>query len=269
MKKSINKVLITILASAALLPASLTADTSDSWEFGASIYGWFPDMSGTTNIPVGDGDFELSIGDILDNLEFTFQGSFDARKGNWGFFSDVIYMDVAKTEKDVRNGTVGNTQLPWEINGELGIGMKSLIWTNVGYYRLVEDSNKSFDLLAGVRYADVDQDVSWSLSGDIGQTPLPGREGSVSVGDTLWDYIVGFRGRLAFGAENKWFIPYYADIGTGDADLTYQLAGGIGYKFSWGEIAAVYRYLEYDVASGNPIDTMDFGGPAVGAVFRW
>lgn len=269
MNKSINRMLLSVVASAALLPAAVSAAEADDWQFGASIYGWFPDISGTTNVPIGSGDFTIGISDILDNLEFTFQGSFDARKGKWGFLSDVIYMDVANTKKSIRDGMIGGTQLPWEINGEFGVGMKSLIWTNVGYYRLVEDSNKSFDMLAGVRYADIDQDISWSLSGDIGQTPLPGREGSVSVGDTLWDYIIGFRGQVAFGADDKWFIPYYADIGTGDADLTYQLAGGIGYKFNWGAIAALYRYMDYDVASGKPIDTMDFSGPAVGAVFRW
>lgn len=267
--KKLNRLISTLVVSAVLAPMSLFADTSDEWQFGAAIYGWFPDISGTTNVPIGDGEFTIGVSDILDNLEFTFQGSFDARKGNWGFFSDVIYMDIGATKKSVRDGTVGDTQLPWEINGEFGVGMKSLIWTNVGYYRLVEDSNKSFDMLAGVRYADVDQDISWSLTGDIGQTPLPGREGEVSVGDTLWDIVVGFRGQVSFGAENKWFIPYYADIGTGDADLTYQLAGGIGYRFNWGGIAAMYRYMEYDVASGKPIDTMDFSGPAVGAVFRW
>ena len=26
-------------------------------------------------------------------------------------------------------------------------------------------------------------------------------------------------------------VPYYADLGAGDSDLTWQLFGGIGYRF--------------------------------------
>ena len=72
-----------LLLSAVLLPAAAPADEDDSWAFGASINGWFPDISGTTQFPNGgSGDFTVGIGDILDNLEFVFQGSFDARKGS-------------------------------------------------------------------------------------------------------------------------------------------------------------------------------------------
>lgn len=51
--------------------------------------------------------------------------------------------------------------------------MKSLIWTTSGYYRLIDEPAKSFDLMAGVRYADIDQSLDWSLSGDIGGSPIP------------------------------------------------------------------------------------------------
>lgn len=270
MNKSIKKMVHMTLFSAALLPASLSADSTDSWEFGASIYGWFPDISGTTNIPLTDGEgFTIGIGDILDNLQFTFQGSFDARKGNWGLLTDVIYMDLGNSKSDVRNGTIGGSQLPWDLNGEVGFDMKSWIWTTAGYYRMVDESNKSFDFVAGVRYLDVEQGLDWSFSGDIGGTPLPGRTGSVTLGNSYWDFIVGLRGNLAFGQNNKWFIPYYVDIGTGDSDMTWQALAGLGYRFNWGEVAAVWRYLDYDLPSGKPIADMNFSGPAVGVILRW
>ena len=270
MKNPIKKMATTCLISAALFPASLLADTSDSWEFGAAIYGWFPDISGTTNVPVEGGvDFTLGIGDILDNLSFTFQGSFDARKGSWGFLTDVVYLDIGNTKSEVLNGTVGGTQLPWDINGTVGVDMKSLIWSASAYYRMVDDSEKSFDLLAGLRYADVEQGIDWSFSGDIGQTPLPGRDGNASIGDSYWDFIVGMRGQFKFGQSGKWFVPYYADIGTGDSDLTWQALVGLGYSFNWGEVAAAWRYLDYELPSGKPIADMNINGPAIGVIFRW
>ena len=269
--KSTKKALYPMVLSAALLPASLSANDADSWQFGLSIYGWFPDISGTTNFPLapGDGDFTIGIGDILDNLSFTFQGTFDARKGNWGLVTDVIYLDVGKKNRNVQNGTIGNSDLPWEINGSLGLDMTSWLWTTAGYYRMVDDTNKSFDFLFGARYADVEQTLKWSLTGDIGETPIPGRDGRITVGDSYWDAVIGLRGNFAFGADNAWFIPYYADIGTGDSDLTWMLAAGLGYRFSWGEVAGAWRYLDYELPSGKAIQDMNFSGPALGMVFRW
>lgn len=41
------------------------------------------------------------------------------------------------------------------------------------------------------------------------------RTGSSEVKVNYTDGIVGAKGRLSFGAENRWYVPYYADIGTG------------------------------------------------------
>ena len=82
----------TVLMMALILSTSVLAQQpdseTDSWQFGVSIYGWFPDISGETSFtqPGGTSDFKIDIGDILDNLEFTFMGMFDARKGRWGIY---------------------------------------------------------------------------------------------------------------------------------------------------------------------------------------
>lgn len=268
MTNTYKKVISMALLSAGMLPATLSAD---DWEFGAAIYGWFPDISGQTAFtpPGGGGDFTVEIGDILENLQFTFQGSFDARKGQWGLFTDVIYMDLGKTQSNFNDGTVGGTNLPYDVTGSVTFDMKSWIWTTAGYYRMVDDQGTSFDVLAGVRYADVDQELGWNLSGDIGQLPLPGPVGNASVGGTNWDFIVGLRGKLGLGQGGSWFLPYYADVGTGDSDVTWQAVAGIGYAFGWGEVAGVYRYLSYDQSKDRPLADMNFSGPALGVVFRW
>lgn len=259
------------LLMAAMLPATLAADSGDSWEFGAAIYGWFPDISGQTTFspPGGDGDFTVGIGDILDNLQFTFQGAFDARKGQWGLLTDVIYMDLGKTKTNIREGVIGDIELPIELEGSVNLDMKSWIWTTAAYYRMVDQQETTFDLLGGVRYIDVDQSLGWRFSGEAGQTPLPGRNGEVAVSGSNWDAVIGLRGRLALGQGNKWFLPYYADVGTGDSDLTWQAMAGVGYAFGWGEVSGVWRHISYDQSSGHPIADMEFSGPAIGAIFRW
>ncbi len=77
------------------------------------------------------------------------------------------------------------------------------------------------------------------------------------------------KGRLAFGSNREWFIPYYADIGTGDSDLTWQAVAGLGYAFHWGDIIAGWRYLDYQFKSSSKIDNMSLSGPMVGVAFHW
>lgn len=270
MNNSIKKVLRGVILSTALLPVLATANDSDSWQYSLSVYGWFPDISGTTSFPLAPGeDFTVAIGDILDNLDFTFQGSFDARKGKWGMIADVIYLDLGKSGHETREGTIGGSQIPADVTAKLGFDMKSWITTAAGYYRLVDESDRSFDFVFGLRYADISQKLKWNLSGNIGNLPIQGPVGSARVSASYWDAVLGLRGRYDFGAGGNWFLPYYADIGTGDSDLTWQAAGGIGYRFNWGEIAGVWRYMDYDLPSDKPIGDMDFSGPAVGAVFHW
>jgi hypothetical protein len=266
----LTKAVSIISLAVAILPNVAFAQSDESWEFGLSIYGWFPDISGETSFPDGSGgDFTIPVSNILDNLQFTFQGAFEARKGHWGVVTDVIYMDLGNTKKDVQNISIGRNDIPADVTAKIGLDVTSWIWTAAGYYRFVDEPQMSFDLLGGVRYLDLNQTLKWSFSEDIEEIPLPGREGSAKVSGSSWDAIIGMRGRFSFGPDNKWFIPYYLDVGTGDSDLTWQVFGGIGYAFSWGEVAAAWRYLEYDMPASGLIADMDFSGPLLGATFRW
>ena len=93
--------------------------------------------------------------------------------------------------------------------------------------------------------------------------------GRSEVSDSLWDGIVGVKGHVTFGAEHSWFAPYYLDIGTGSSDLTLQAMAGVGYAFHWGEVTGAWRYLDYDLESGSPIQSLTLSGPAIGATFRF
>ena len=271
MRGSVVTALIAMLFLAALTFAENATAAESEWKFGASVYGWFPDISGKTAFSdATDGDeFEIDVKDILDNLEFTFQGGLDARKGRWGFATDLIYMSVGASQRASRDGTIGGNEIPVDVSARVELDMKSWIWTTAGYYRAVDEANASFDVLAGVRYIDVEQKLDWSLSGNVGDIPLPGREGGGKATLSNWDFIVGVRGRFLFGADSAWYVPYYLDIGTGDSDFTWQGAAGLGYAFGWGELSGVWRILSYELDSDRAIADMEFNGPAIGATFRW
>jgi hypothetical protein len=267
--------LLAVILTALLLSTAAHAKQSEgesgSWQFGASIYGWFPDIAGQSSFskPGSSNDFEIGIENILDNLEFTLMGMFDARKGRWGFLVDGIYMDVGNSKTGTRQASIGGIPLPITATADVNLDLESWIWTAAGYYRVVDQPGGTLDLVAGGRYLDVEQTVSWNITGTVGPIPPSDLSGAATASLTNWDAIIGVRGRFSFGAQKAWFVPYYLDIGAGDSDFTWQGIVGLGYAFRWIDIVAAWRYLYYDLPSGKPIKDISFNGPAVGVTFRW
>ena len=260
---------VLLLTSGAL--AQQSADKANDWQFGASIYGWFPDLNGQTSFspPDSDNDFEVDIEDILENLESLLLVSFDLRKGAWGVYTDVVYMDVGDSATTSVDGAIGPNEVPVNVTADVGIDVESWIWNLTGYYRALDMKGAALDIVAGTRYLDVDQTIEWDIEANADEVPVGERTGKVEAGLTNWDVIFGVRGRFAFGSKKALFIPYYLDVGVGDSDLTWQGVAGLGYAFGWGEIVAAWRHLYYDMSSGSAIDEISFSGPVAGVTFRW
>ena len=83
--------------------------------------------------------------------------------------------------------------------------------------------------------------------------------------ETRWAGVAGVRGTIKL--SERWYIPYYADIGTGDPDLTWQVYAGIGYRFSNFDLIVGYRYLDWDLESTSSISRITINGPVFGAKF--
>jgi len=243
---------------------------SDEWKFRAIIYGYFPDIGGKTSFPAGSGStIDVNADTILKNLKFVFMGTLEAQKGRWGAFTDIIYMDVGGDKSQSTDLNVGHVQLPAGVTADLSLDLKGTIWTLAGSYRLLGTPEGAFDVFAGARLLDLKETLNYSLTANVGSITGPGREGRSEAKVSNWDGIVGAKGNFAFGANREWFVPYYVDVGTGDSDLTWQGIVGIGYSFSWGQILAAWRYLDYDFKSGHKIEDVNFNGPAVGVAFRF
>jgi hypothetical protein len=111
--------------------------------------------------------------------------------------------------------------------------------------------------------------LDWTLNGNVGSIPAPGRAGTSETRHSYIDGIVGIKGRSAFGTHRKWFAPYYVDVGTGDSDLTWQVMAGLGYAFKWGDLISGWRYVDYKFKSDSPNESESFNGPFLGAAFHW
>lgn len=265
-------------ALAALLVGATVASTparaqapEDRWTFQAIVYGYLPDLGGTTKFPDRGGTSSINVGidQILSNLNFTLMGTFEARKGRWGLFTDLIYLDVSGDKSNTRDFGIGGHQLPASLNANLNLGIKGLLWTVAGEYAVISDASTVMYVLGGARLLDLKQTLGYNFNVDVGPFSGPGRSGSSDVNLSYWDAVVGVKGRHAFGERKEWFVPYYADIGTGQSDLTYQLFGGLGYTFSWGSVLAGWRYLDYNFKSSSKVESLNFNGPMIGVAFSW
>jgi hypothetical protein len=259
------------IAAGALSPACASAQAlSDEWKFRASVYMWMPEISGGANFPSGaTADFDLKFHTIFDHLKMAGMGSIETQKGRWGAFTDVLYMNLGGSKATTRNLTVDGVPVPVEADVNANVGIKAWIWTLAGSYRIQAEPDSTFDVFAGARMLWLQPTLGFDIKTNVGPLAGPEREGSLSVTGRNWDAIVGAKGRVGFGTNREWFIPYYVDIGTGQSDLTWQAAAGIGYAFSWGEIVATWRYLDYKQKSDAKLNGLTINGPLVGVAFRW
>lgn len=253
------------------LASTAFAQSNDEWRFQAALYGYFPDIGGTTTFPPHNQSKSVTadIGSILDSLKFAFMGSLEARKGRWGAFGDVVYMDVGNTKQGERNFQLGHVGIPADVSASVGFDLKGWVATMAGTYRMVGDQDFTADALFGARWLDMSLKLNWTLAGNIGPIAPPDRAGTREADDSNFDAIIGVKGRKTFGADNRWFVPYYLDIGAGQSKFTWQAYAGLGYTFGWGDVLAAWRYIDYDMKSGDAIQELDFNGPAVAVVFRW
>jgi hypothetical protein len=259
-----------LCAAIAVAPPASAQSTDTGWHFGAALHGYFPSLTGTSNFPASNGtpSVRLDVGDIID-LDFAFMGTFEARRGAWGMFTDVLYVDLGAGKSGARDFTLGGGALPAGASADVDYDLKGYAWTIAGTYRAAGTPDLIADVLVGARRLDLEQKLDWRLTGDIGGVPLPGRSGATSVERGGWDGIVGVKGRVNLGADRRWFVPYYVDVGAGDADLTWQAMAGLGYSWSWGDVFASWRHLDYDFSSGRPFKDMTLSGPSLSVLFRW
>jgi hypothetical protein len=260
------------MPSVAWAQAAPATTTTDTWRFAASVYVYLPSVGGSTAFPAdGNGTpINITADQILERLKMAAMGSFDAHNGTWGVFTDLVYLHFGDSKSNSRNFTIGNIGLPANTTANLDWNLKGWVWTLAGEYRLPSpDPSLTVDLLAGTRMFDLREQLQWSISGSLGPIDPAARSGSSNVGDTVWDAIVGVKGRYVFGGNREWAVPFYLDVGAGQSTNTVQAASGISYAFQWGELNALWRYLGYKAKSNRAISEVNFNGPQVGAVFRW
>jgi hypothetical protein len=259
-----------LAAAVSLLLGVTAAQAADEdWQFRASIYGYFPSIGGETNFPAGAGEIDISAEDLIENAKLVGMASFEAQHKRWGAFVDAINMNIGDSVSGTTSLGAGQVSLPPGVTANASLDIEAWVVTTAANYRALATPQATFDLFAGARLLDARGELDWSFNVDLSPFGGPPQRGSAETTDDKLDVIVGVKGRYEFGADGRWFIPYYLDAGTGDSDLTWQAALGLGYSLKHGEVFAAYRHLDYDLGSDGAIANLEFDGPAIGIAYRW
>ena len=268
-------------ACAALMAApdarSAPPDLDAPWQFTLTPYLWLPNVNGKlryTLPPDQGGSAESEIGpvDYLESLQFLLMLNGEARRGDWAVFSDLVYLDFGNSRSGVTSVGGGDAPIPIprERNTATSTDLKGWSWALAGSYTVDRGARHHVDLLGGMRLLHIKSRLDWALDASIPGTGFSlDRSGRVSQDTTLTAAIVGLRGRVAFGGEGRWFVPYYLDVGGGNHFFPWEAEAGAGYRFPWGELQVSWRHLEFDQPDGRFVQDLRFSGPAFGATWRF
>jgi hypothetical protein len=256
------------LGLAAAVPAN-AGEEAGGWQFRVIGYGFVPDITGTARFPAGGtADIDIAAQDLIDNTHLAAMAAFEAQKGRFGGFVDFIYMDVGDSINDAPAIGAGSLPLPPGITADAELDVEATVFTAGFGYRPIATTAATLDVFAGARHLDAKSTLDWAFSAPFGPFVGPAQAGRTSVSGDAWDGIAGVKGELDFGA-GKWFVPFYADAGTGDSDLTWQAVAGLGYRFGQFEAIGTWRYLRYEFDSASRLEDLDMNGPAIGVSYRW
>lgn len=259
-----------LCAAAALAPLTVHAQApADKWQGELGIYGWFPAIGGSTSFPTGGSgpSLDVSSQDVIDALKMVFMGNLELRKGRWGLWTDVVYADLGDSKSGSRDFTIAGQ--PVNTAANLSLDVKTTAWTLAGLYNLSATPENTTDLLFGARLLDMQNTLDYTLDVVPPQHPGLAKSGKLQADGANWDAIVGLKGRYYLGADRKWFLPYYLDLGAGESKFTWQINAGVGYQFDWGAVYATWRYLDYDFKSGQALQSMNLNGGLIGVSIRF
>ena len=245
------------------------AEPPDDWRWNLGIHALFSEFSGTTRFAdaTNGSGATIELEDVLEDEEFTAMISLSVERGSWGAFTEAMYMNLGATEDNGCSFTVSGSCAT--ADEHVHLDMEGVVWTIGGSYSYDVDPDNRSELVLGARAIDIEQSIQWRLGGNIGSIPVAALNGNSAVELQNWDAIVGMQGRWTFGADNKWFVAYYWDIGTGESDVTVQALAGFGHSFGWGGFQVSARTLEYELESCSAVESLSFNGVDLKFVFSW
>ena len=219
------------------------------WQWYGELFAQGAQLDGTAS--TGE-DIEVPLHDVLDNLDFAFMGSLAVRKNKLTLFGNFIYANLGE------RATIP-LDTPTPLEADLNLDIKQYISTFGAAYEIADTGRSTFNLLAGGRYLLIDADLKYDIA--------PNASGREKDSESNWDFIVGARGTTEL--NDKWYVHYYADIGTGNSDMTWQAIAGVNYRLSKVDLTLGYAYMDWDFDKKSLVRDISIKGPYAGIKFAF
>lgn len=232
-------------------------EVGNGWQHSVNIYLWGAGVSSNTSSGSG---VDVSFSDLLDNLEFGAMGAYRARKGDWSVMADIIYLDVSSDKKIELGGDL------IKATAEVDIDLASWVVHAGGAYNFYDnDGGTQAGVTFGLRYLDMSTYILVAF-----ETRIPELEPRIPINasEGVLDMFAGLHGTVALG--ERWYIPWAANLGTGDSKLSWAALAGVGYRASprW-NVLLTYRHQAWEFDDTLIIDDLEFSGPMLGATFNF
>src|SRR5512137_75054 len=213
--------LLTVITAS---PTAAQAPAGDAWKVTVVPYMLGASMNGTTAVKGQEVAVDMSASDIFSNLQFGAMGLVVARKGNWGFGGDAIWMALGA------NGTAP--------------GPAGLVTASV-------DANQGAFAFYGLRRLSPWADLTFggrvnTLQADV-HINGPGQS-SADGSKTWFDPIVGILLKTP-DTGKRWHAQVYTEIGGFGAGstFTWQVFPTVGVNLAkWVSLEFGYRWLDID-----------------------
>ncbi len=247
----------------------LSRDAADHWDFTVAPYLWLPSVDGNMRFSLPGGGADASTGpyDYLQNLKSAFMMQGEARKGDWSFFADGIYLNFGRHKSAVNatNGLFG----PRETQQSAETSFRGTLLEIGGGRTVMSQSWGSVDAVLGMRYLGVKGTLDATAVSTTGVGGGANAQLDVSKVQNSFDGFAGVRGRVAITGDGRWYLPFYVDLGAGSSRFTWQAMTGLGYAMKWGDVSLTYRYLAFYGSGDQLVQTLRFSGPSLNVIFRF
>jgi hypothetical protein len=248
---------------------AVVAPPASAWSFYFTPYFWAPSITGTSTIRGRSLDIDASFIDIARRSEipkdlFGLMGAFEARRGPWSLYADLVYMRLGASESGARVVSVNPA-----VGGALAVSASARFKMFIGEFGAAYEvfgtapdpagSATAIDIYAGGRVWWQQAEASLALTAGltIGDLTVSGGRAIARSGDVSWlDPLIGVRLRHRFSPATEFVIR--GDIGGFGAgsEFSWQAVGTINWDFArtesvlWTAVLG-YRALYADFSRGN------------------
>lgn len=216
----------------ALVIASVAPVQADEWQHTFAPYVWSADMKVKVGgTPQSELDF---FDDILPIVDAGWMSMYEAKKGEWSFINDIVYMKLSDGISATKSGPLGFLTANAAASGVLQQTTLDLL---AGY--TPDSSHTTF--YTGLRYVLLEVDASFKVVVPPGTFARSGHR------DEDWvDPVIGIRHVIPLGEKTS--VTLQADVGGGIASEFSSIeTATFNYKVSDDlTLRAGYRYARID-----------------------